>query len=98
MMTKQIKIFFAVFWGILIIPSVGFAYIATGLAPSTPWPTWLMLGWFSMLAIPISLIISCVGEIFSATGTPSPTKEKIALVSAVLPIAALLIFLAFFNS
>lgn len=93
-MSKTVRTVFAVLWGVFALPAAFFALVIYGLARMdvgwvTPEPQLIAL-W----VLPVTLIVSCIVEIWAARGADTSQKAQWAKVFAFLPVGNILIIAA----
>ncbi len=97
-MNRGVRIFLAALYGVLIIPATYMAMVVYGLSAldSGPQLTPLVL---SFIALPIVLLISCIGEIWTASRDKHHLRAVRATFFAVLPwlVVALIVMFRFAN-
>jgi fumarate reductase subunit C len=97
-MSRNFRIFLAALYGVCIIPATYFAMIVYGLSAmdAGPQPTPIVL---SFIALPIALVIACIGEIWAASRARHHMRSAAATFFAVLPwlVVALIIMFRFSN-
>lgn len=93
---RTARIFLAALYGLLFIPATYFAMVVYGLSALDMGPqlTPLVL---SFIALPISLIIACFGEIWATSRSKYLVRNSAATFFAVLPwlVVALIVMLRF---
>ncbi len=95
-MNRSFRIFLAALYGILFVPATYFAMIVYGLSAMDAGPqlTPIVL---SFIALPITLLISCIGEIWAASRDKHHMRSSAATFFAVLPwlVVALMVMFRF---
>lgn len=83
-MHRSARIFLAALYGILFIPATYIALIVYGLSAMDAGPH-LTPYIVSFIALPITFIVSCFGEIWAAARDKQHMRNSAALFFAILP-------------
>jgi len=90
MISKTWRLVLAIVWGVLALPAGYFALALYGLARLDSGVPTFSLGLVVMLAFPVILAISCIGEIIALSSSDSKHVMFLARTCAILPLVNIL--------